>query len=221
MAPFSGSDAIFCPLCRTAWEFAVTEASGRAAEDAARGLVYLTFYRSGRADGVPERLIYHLKHRGDPRVFRFVARRLGPRVLRTAETLPTRAGTDAAEGKRAVLFTYPPRRSSAVRRDGFDQAGRLAKALSETCGGDFVPLIRHTRRHTVEQKELGAEARAENVRGAYKLRGNASALVRGRVVAICDDVCTTGATLNRCACLLVEAGAAAVVLVTVERTESR
>jgi predicted amidophosphoribosyltransferase len=37
---------------------------------------------------------------------------------------------------------------------------------------------------------------------------------------ICDDLCTTGATLNRCAALLVESGARSVILCTVARTDS-
>jgi predicted amidophosphoribosyltransferase len=39
-------------------------------------------------------------------------------------------------------------------------------------------------------------------------------------VVICDDLCTTGATLNRCAALLVESGARSVILCTVARTDS-
>jgi predicted amidophosphoribosyltransferase len=38
------------------------------------------------------------------------------------------------------------------------------------------------------------------------------------VAVICDDLCTTGATLNRCANLLVDAGADLVILVTIART---
>ena len=127
LPPFVKRATVFCPLCRTAWETAVTEAADHATADAGRGLVYLVHYRPGHADGIPEKLIYHLKHEGDPRAFSFVAERLAPRLLDAAATLPTRApmGED-----KPLLFTYPPRRRSAVREDGFDQAQRLAKALA-------------------------------------------------------------------------------------------
>ena len=216
LAPFSGSDTIFCPLCRTAWEAAVTEAAGKAAEDAARGLVYLTFYHSGRTDGVPERLVYHLKHQGAPRAFAFVAARLAPQVQETLASLPKREAE--GDGDAPVLFTYPPRRRSAVNQDGFDQAARLAKALATACGGRYTPLIRRTRRRSTEQKQLDAQKRTDNALRSYELKKNAAKRVRGGVAVICDDLCTTGATLNRCAALLVEAGARLVVLVTVERT---
>ena len=219
LPPFTGSDSIFCPLCRTQWEAAVTEAAGQAAEDAARGLVYLTFYRSGRTGGIPERLIYHLKHQGDPRAFDFVAARLGPRVLKTLASLPKREAEDDGE-ESPVLFTYPPRRRSAVNQDGFDQAARLARALATACGGRYTPLIRSTRRRSAEQKQLDVQKRADNALRSYELKKNAAKKVRGGIAVICDDLFTTGATLNRCAELLVEAGARLVVLVTVERTHA-
>lgn len=217
LPPFVRRATVFCPLCRTAWETAVTEAADHAAADAGRGLVYLVHYRPGHADGIPEKLIYHLKHEGDPRTFSFVAERLAPRLLDAAATLPTRApmGED-----KPLLFTYPPRRRSAVREDGFDQAQRLAKALAGACDGDFAALIRRTHRRAREQKTLNAEERAVNATSSYILADKAAEAVRDRTVVICDDLCTTGATLNRCAALLVEAGARSVVLCTVARTDS-
>ena len=217
LPPFARRATVFCPLCRTAWESAVTEAADHAATDAGRGMVYLVHYRPGHADGIPEKLIYHLKHEGDPRAFSFVAERLAPRLLDAAATLPTRA--PVGEDK-PLLFTYPPRRRSAVREDGFDQAQRLAKALARACDGDFAALIRRTHRKAREQKTLNAEERAVNASSSYILADKAAEAVRDRTVVICDDLCTTGATLNRCAALLVEAEARSVILCTVARTDS-
>ena len=217
LPPFVRRATVFCPLCRTAWETAVTEAADHAAADAGRGLIYLVHYRPGHADGIPEKLIYHLKHEGDPRAFSFVAERLAPRLLDAAATLPTRApmGED-----KPLLFTYPPRRRSAVREDGVDQAQRLAKALAGACDGDFATLVKRTHRKAREQKTLNAEERAVNATSSYILADKAAEAVRDRTVVICDDLCTTGATLNRCAALLVEVGARSVVLCTVARTDS-
>ena len=215
LPPFVKKATVFCPLCRTAWETAVTEAAADAAADATRGLVYLVHYRPGQADGIPEKLIYHLKHEGDPRAFTFVAQRLAPRLLSAAATLPTRQPT--WEDK-PLLFTYPPRRPSAVREDGFDQARRLAKALATACEGDFAALIKRTHRKAAEQKTLNATERAVNATSSYILSDKAADTVRDRTVVICDDLCTTGATLNRCAALLVEAGARSVILCTAART---
>jgi predicted amidophosphoribosyltransferase len=215
LPPFAKRATVLCALCRTAWETAVTEATADAATDATRGLVYLVHYRPGHAEGIPEKLIYHLKHQGDPRAFGFVAERLAPRLSDAAAALPTRA--PVGEDK-PILFTYPPRRPSAVRRDGFDQARRLAKALAQACDGDFAAVIRRTHRKAKEQKTLTAEEREANAAASYILSDKAAEVVRDRTVVVCDDLRTTGATLNRCATLLVEAGARSVMICTVART---
>ena len=217
LPPFAKRATVFCPLCRAAWETAVTEAATDAATDAARGLVYLVRYRTGQADGIPEKLIYHVKHRGDPRVFAFVAARLVPRLLGAVSTIPARKPEGA---DRPVLFTYPPRRPSALREDGFDQAKRLSRALAAVCGGDHASVILRTHRRASEQKMLNAVQREANAATAYVLSDKAAAIVRDRTVVVCDDLCTTGATLGRCAALLVEAGARSVILCTVARTDS-
>ena len=212
LPPFAHSATVFCPLCRTAWETAVIEAANDVAGDAERELIYLVHYRSGQEGGVPERLIYHLKHRGDPRTFAFLARRLASRLPQTASAHPSERADEL------LLFTYPPRRRSAVNRDGFDQARRLAKAMAKSCGGEMVSLVRRTHRKTTAQKMLNAEDRTANAISAYVLTPNASAILRDRTVVVCDDLCTTGATLNRCADLLLAAGAKRVILCSVART---
>ena len=216
--PCSAPSEALCPICRAAWETAMAEAAGQAAADAARGTVYLTFYHSGQTNGVPERLIYHMKHRGDPRAFAFVAARLAPRVMTLVGAQTPCA--DECDTVSPILFTYPPRHPVAIRRDGFDQAARLAQALAKACGGELAPRIRRDRRSKEEQKHLDAAARAENARLAFRLDTSDSRFLHGRTVVVCDDIRTTGATLNRCAELLREAGAVRVISVTVAQTHS-
>ena len=120
--------------------------------------------------------------------------------------------------QRALLFTYPPRRRAAVRKDGFDQAERLARALAIACEGEFASLIRRTRRGRQEQKRLDAAERADNAALAYELADVDPSILRDRIVVLCDDLRTTGATLNRCAELLIRAGARGVILSTVAVT---
>jgi predicted amidophosphoribosyltransferase len=69
-------------------------------------------------------------------------------------------------------------------------------------------------RHTISQTTLGAGQRKHNVAEAFRTIGSE---VRDRIVLLCDDVCTTGATLNACAERLLQAGARRVVAATVAR----
>lgn len=205
---------VLCPVCREAWDDARTVAAEEAAEAAAAGHAYLVNYRSGKTDGVPERFVFHLKHQGDDRAFAYAARMLslGVRVSLLSADVP-----DASRS--APVVTYTPRSFAAIRKDGFDQASRLARALAREVDGEFCPLLRRRERGSSEQKRLDTKGRIKNARASYALRRRAADRVRGRTVVLCDDLATTGATLARCEKLLLRAGASAVVWATVAQTE--
>jgi ComF family protein len=97
---------------------------------------------------------------------------------------------------------------------GFNQAAEISRHL----GPPLVhALIR--RRATRAQIELAAHQRRVNVEGAFaatrlSLR---TRMISGRTILLVDDVCTTGATLNACARVLRDCGAAAVYALTAAR----
>jgi ComF family protein len=104
-----------------------------------------------------------------------------------------------------------PRRQ---RSRGFNQAEELARHLGVPCR-----LALRRRRATPSQTDLPAAQRHRNVRGAFVLARRAD--VRGLRVTIVDDVCTTGATLDACARVLRDAGAADVRAITAARVVTR
>lgn len=103
-------------------------------------------------------------------------------------------------------------------RRGFNQAGELALALSLVTQ---YPLRRDLvcRRQSWGQSQslLGAAARRENMKGAFKLSGD----VAGRRIAIVDDIITTGATCSALAEVLRAAGAVRVIAVAAAATSLR
>jgi len=100
-----------------------------------------------------------------------------------------------------LVVPVPSHRSR--RRDrGFDAAGCLARHVCTASGLPRpLPLIKRRGRR-------GPRASADDGnRSDYLLRPSSGHRVKGRTVLLLDDVCTTGATLRRCAGLLAGAGA--------------
>jgi ComF family protein len=99
------------------------------------------------------------------------------------------------------------------RRRGYNQAERLARALSRRIDvGCELLLTKSGERET--QSRLPRVERAKNVRGAFE----ASVRVSDKAILLVDDICTTGETLRACANALLDAGASRVAAVTVAKT---
>ena len=102
-----------------------------------------------------------------------------------------------------------------LRLAGRNHAEELARALSRALGAPCVPKALARRRWTRPQTRLSGRARLRNVRHAFTA---SSRLVCGRTVLLVDDVLTSGATAEACACALKTAGARAVYVLTAART---
>jgi len=96
---------------------------------------------------------------------------------------------------------------------GFNQAAELAQHL----GIRMVVALKRSRA-TVTQTDLPEWQRQQNVSGAFRLRRS---VPRGSVLVVVDDVSTTGATLDACARVLLDAGAREVRGLTAARAAAR
>jgi ComF family protein len=103
-----------------------------------------------------------------------------------------------------------------LRQRGFNQATMLARWLSERLGIPCDERLLQRTQDTSAQQALKADARRKNLRHAFALMPEAS--IRGRHLALVDDVLTTGATAQALARLLMEAGAARVDIYCLART---
>lgn len=127
-----------------------------------------------------------------------VAERLADRLLEQAQV------KDLFEHVETVV-PVPLHRLRQVAR-GFNQAEVIARRIARRCGKRFArPAVRL--RNTETQTHLHSRAkREENLKDAFGLVSDRH--VRGRHVAIVDDVMTTGATLQSLARTLAPAGPA-------------
>ena len=74
-------------------------------------------------------------------------------------------------------------------------------------------------RHTQAQSELDLKGRLHNVQGAFAVEPLRHGAVRGRNVALVDDVMTSGASLFSAAQALRQAGAARITGLVLARTD--
>jgi ComF family protein len=154
----------------------------------------------GEYGGSLRAIIHALKYDGRRSVGAKLAARL---AACTAEILE---GTDCS--------VPVPLHRSRRRARGFNQAAEIARHLP-------VPMHNALKRvrATPPQTELPAAQRHANVRNAFALRRGAH--VQGLVIVLVDDVRTTGATLEACAGVLLEAGAREVRALTAARALMR
>ena len=117
-----------------------------------------------------------------------------------------------------LVTCVPIHRSKKLRR-GYDQAERFAKAMAEVLGKEHDGSILGHTKSRVAQHQRGMTERFESAEKTYFLREDKPD-ISGRHILICDDIFTTGATINKCASLLKQAGAEKVSAVTICLTDS-
>ncbi len=114
------------------------------------------------------------------------------------------------------LVTFAPRRASATRSAGFDQAQELATEVANILDKPLETLLAR-RGFSRAQRTLSAQERIQNVAGIfYPTRA-----LEGETVLLIDDVVTTGATVRECARVLKGAGAQKVYVLTLAHTFDR
>lgn len=129
--------------------------------------------------------------------------------------------TRVAEAGEAVdLVTAVPLSEARLKARGYNQAWevarRVARRLRRPARHDLLLRLRDT----PQQARLDHAERSTNLRGAFMPGDKAArAALHGRCVALVDDVLTTGATADAAAATLLEAGARAVHVWVLARTE--
>jgi ComF family protein len=99
-----------------------------------------------------------------------------------------------------------------LKERGYNQSQVIGAYMAQYMAQPVVSTALERTRHTPPQVGLSQRARVENVRGAF--RANPS-LVSDTTILLLDDVMTTGATLQECAHALLDAGARAVMSLTI------
>jgi len=114
-----------------------------------------------------------------------------------------RAGQDILS--EADIVAPVPLHVSRLWTRRFNQAASLAREVARQSGRPYEPALLERVKATRSQVGLSREQRAKNVQGAFRARAGAD--MKGRRVALVDDVLTSGATANAASRALLRAGA--------------
>jgi ComF family protein len=155
---------------------------------------------AGAFDGPLRTAIHNFKYESDTPLARPLARILSEALAREENA--------ALDGDPLALVPVPLHVDRRKAR-GYNQSELLAHELSKLTGWRVVTGLERVR-ETRSQVGLSAQARRQNMQGAFAWRGD---VVPQRVLLI-DDVCTSGATLSECAVALRDAGVGEVYAAT-------
>jgi|LSQX01.1.fsa_nt_gb ComF family protein len=108
-------------------------------------------------------------------------------------------------------ITCVPMSKKELSDRGYEQNEYLCRPLSAYTGIPFEKLLEKMY-DTAPQHTLKSVERSGNVLGVFRAKQGAQ--LEGKTILLCDDVRTTGATLNECARTLTVGGADAVYCVT-------
>lgn len=198
-ACWQGINFITPPLCDRLG-LPLPYASGDEVPLSSMALRYPPVYRRARAvarfDGVMRDLVHGLKYADRHEAVNLLGRMLrsaGAELLRDAD----------------VLMPVPLHRARLWKRR-YNQAAILAGRLSAATAVPLDVSALRRIRPTPSQVGLSRGKRHQNVAAAFAVASGALPRVRGKRILLIDDVITTGSTLDACARVLKDAGAAEV-----------
>lgn len=112
-----------------------------------------------------------------------------------------------------VLVPVPMHRGRLWQRR-YNQAALLANEIGALAAKPVLPDTLRRVKRTPPQVGLSRNERRSNLAGAFRIEPGQKAVVEGRHCLVIDDVRTTGSTLNACAHILRQAGAARIDVLT-------
>jgi ComF family protein len=100
-----------------------------------------------------------------------------------------------------------------LKKRGYNQAEVFSKGLSVSLEIQTMTDVLLKIRETVSQTKENKQERFENIKGSFEIKE--ASMLKGKNIAIVDDVLTTGATLEEIAQVLKNVGVSKIVIITI------
>lgn len=111
------------------------------------------------------------------------------------------------------MCTFVPSHKNEYKKRGYNQAQLIARRFCEITGIPYCEILEKNF-ETAPQHSLNKSRRSGNLLGAFNVKEGVVDTIADKRILICDDVKTTGATLDECAKTLLINGAAEVRCIT-------
>lgn len=168
--------------------------------------LYANFYTDAIAaieySGNAKSAIWRLKEEGDKRAERFFAGEMHQQIRQHWPSIPF------------DLVVPVPMSALRQAKRGHNQAILLARRLAAQMAIPMEPAALRQQEGMRTQHQLPAKDRIDNAKQAYVIHRPSA--VQDRTILLVDDIITTGATVDTCAKLLLDAGAKAVYAVAAQ-----
>lgn len=116
-----------------------------------------------------------------------------------------------------VIISVPIHRKRMKQR-GYNQSELIAKDVAWNCNKTYLKKVLLKKDNILAQSSIEDKLdRIKNIKDAFYVGQNID-LIKGKKVAIFDDVFTTGATVNECAKVLKQNGADSVGIFTIAKS---
>ena len=161
-----------------------------------------------------QRLIAHFKFEGRVELAAVLADLLADALAQRLHEAPMQGVTPSAS-----LVLPVPLSASRLAERGYNQAWEIARRVAARAGLPARADLLLRPWDGAHQADLNRSERQLNLRTAFMVDPRQRAHLQGRRVALVDDVMTTGATTREAATVLLRAGAAAVEVWVIARTD--
>lgn len=210
--PLVGGEQVLCLACaamlpETRYHTepeneSVVRFAGRIPFIHATSLAYFT------ADGLLQHLMHGLKYASKKEIGIYLGKRLGSAI---AQTRPVIGGAEWLPGIDLIIPVPLHAKKQKIR--GYNQSALIAQGISLTTAIPVADNALVRTRHTESQTKKTRTDRLANMEQAFSIQTGAD--LRGKHVLLCDDVLTTGATLEACALALLKEETIKISIVTI------
>ncbi len=162
---------------------------------------FLASYLYFKKGGIVQKLIHHIKYKGQKEAAKQVANWYGNQLM-----------IECGHISCIDLIIAVPLHSNRFKQRGYNQSEWIAMGIADALNVPTYNNVLYRTRFEASQTHKNRLERWENVMSVFSVKN--PELIRGKNVMLVDDVLTTGATLESCATELLKFGCLSISILT-------